>query len=680
MFKKFWLLFIAFQFIQLKGQTGQAIDSNLVKVEKSKPGFLSLFNDPVDIDSTDNEVIADSSVASPDSLSLNQESPDQEPPEGMENTDSKKFYPNKFESFEDLQIKYRTEVQPEEKKRIEKAIGRYLQPSNFNVSVKKVTAYSENYDAARNSLPGVLSVIRKDMPQIISQKLEITLDVDTSKSTGDYNFFQNLVSSVVSLDEEDVVEINFWEFPDNVKEIISKKKNLEPAPSLAPTPPPLAIPDTNPIPSSPEQVVQSQNNDMLEELLARLDEEPDTIITQIPAPGTGGMSPSGNDTPPWTLILVGITALMIIIFLIFLLLRARSDQKAKIQQEKDDLELSSIGLKQIAEGTFEESTGGLKKEEFKVHLLEHPEAVASFLTQMIEQNNEEAMTVFSQLARPYQDLVGMCKPFMAYNQFLTVLATIDTPSEEKIDPASIDKFLVTFNSAIKVLSRKKNSEKSEIKGGKVFGFLEQLTDSQVSSLLGADKPEIASVVFAQLNKDRKLNVLDRIDDDLRTNILIALSDIKSLPLSVIKDIGIRYAKKAREVAGLEDVNVDGLQALLETLDELDIKRQISIIDTMRANDLEKGERLEKMFIGINGLINIEEEVLRTALNDVDTQNLINSMHGLDEKLIEHVLKARPPRERELIKSELGATNSIAQKDQIRARRDILQEVRKIMKS
>jgi hypothetical protein len=41
---------------------------------------------------------------------------------------------------------------------------------------------------------------------------------------------------------------------------------------------------------------------------------------------------------------------------------------------------------------------------------------------------------------------------------------------------------------------------------------------------------------------------------------------------------------------------------------------------MRANDLEKGERLEKMFIGINGLINIEEEVLRTALNDVDTQN------------------------------------------------------------
>jgi flagellar motor switch protein FliG len=101
---------------------------------------------------------------------------------------------------------------------------------------------------------------------------------------------------------------------------------------------------------------------------------------------------------------------------------------------------------------------------------------------------------------------------------------------------------------------------------------------------------------------------------------------------------------------------------------------------MRANDLQKGERLEKMFIGINGLMNIEEDVLRTALNDVDTQNLINALHGLEQELIDHVLKARPPRERELIKSELGATNSIAQKDQISSRRDILQEVRKIMKS
>lgn len=671
LFKKFLFLLFTVLFFPLIGQNNNQIDSNLVKVEKSKPGFLSLFNEPSDSATLQDTIINDLSEVQADTLADSLEV-------NIQSKGKKKFYPKKFNGFDDLQIKYRTDVQPEEKKRIENAIGRYLQPSNFNVSVKKVTAYSEDFNAARNSLPGVLNVIRKDMPQIISQKLEITLDVDTSKSTGDYNFFKNLVSSVVSLDEEDIVDINFWEFPNNVKEIIIKKKRLPLPVPLSTTAKPVV--DSNALKSAADQVVQSQNNDMLEELLARLDEEPDTIIAQAPrSSGIGGMNGGDSNSPPWMLLIVSLMALVIIIFLIFLLQRARSDQKAKAKSDSDDLELSSIGLKQIAEGTFEESTGNLKKGEFKVHLLEHPEAVASFLTQMIEQNNEEAMTVFAQLARPYPDLVGMCKPFMSYNQFLTVLATLDSPDDTKVDPASVDKFLVTFNSAIKVLSNKKSSDSSmELKGGKVFGFLDQLSDSQIASLLGNDKAEIASVVFAQLNKDRKLNVLNSIDDDLRTNILIALSDIKKLPLSIIKEIGIRYAKKAREVAGLEDVNVDGLQALLETLDELDLKRQISIIDTMRASDLEKGERLEKMFIGMNGLINIEEEVLRTALNDVDTQNLINTLFGLDEKLIDHVLKARPPRERELIKSELGAINAISQKDQIASRRDILTSVRKIM--
>ena len=36
--------------------------------------------------------------------------------------------------------------------------------------------------------------------------------------------------------------------------------------------------------------------------------------------------------------------------------------------------------------------------------------------------------------------------------------------------------------------------------------------------------------------------------------MISLSDIKKMPLSIIKEVGIRYSKKAREVAGLEDVN------------------------------------------------------------------------------------------------------------------------------
>jgi flagellar motor switch protein FliG len=98
---------------------------------------------------------------------------------------------------------------------------------------------------------------------------------------------------------------------------------------------------------------------------------------------------------------------------------------------------------------------------------------------------------------------------------------------------------------------------------------------------------------------------------------------------------------------------------------------------MRANNLEKGERLEKMFIGINGLIRIPEVSLRAALSDLQTDTVIRALHGITPEEVEHILQARPPRERELIKSELEVAATFTSAEQISARKLVLQNVRKV---
>jgi hypothetical protein len=534
------------------------------------------------------------------------------------------------------------------------------------VSVRKITGYTENFNVANNSLPGVLNVVKKQMPQIVSQRKEITLDIDTATSQGNYAFFKNLINSVVNIDESDIVEIKFWEFPNTAKEKLAERKLYNGIKPLRDN----VSRDTVVDPPTDEQGL------LLNELLQRLDEDAqlDTSAptSQSTLPNT--VEPKSEEFPWLTVIL---SALLFFAMVAIILMLVFGRRKKPVKVEEEALEVTNMGLKKIAEGAFEDNRPSMKKDEFKVHLLENPEAVAAFLSSTIEQNNDEALTVFAHLAKPFPDLVAMTKPFLPYNSFLTVLSKLDSPLDEKIDPQSIDKFLVTFNSAIKVLSKRDDNE-VEFKGGKVFGFLEQLSDPQISSLLTRDKPEIASVVFAQLNKDRKLSVLNSLETEFRNNLLIALSDIKSMPLSVIKEIGIRYSKKAREVAGLEDINIDGLIALVETLDELDLAKQVEIVDTMRANDLSKGERLEKIFIGMPGLINVSQDILRNALSEIETDVMIKSLYGLDEAVIEHVLVARPPRERELIKAEISAITGVGQGEQIATRKRVLSSVRKFL--
>ena len=643
---------------------GGKADSSLIKSQQAKPGFLSLLQDEEAVQTPTN-LVADTSKKAAASIRATEA-----PKAQIKLNPEVQATPT---------ISYKTFVMSEERKKLENRFTSYINERYFNISVRKIVGYEDgSYATAQSELPGVLKVVRKNLPKVVSERFEVIVDVDTSSTKGDYQFFYNLINGIIAIDSEDIVKINFWKFPQafikDVPKLPSREellaelkaendlaKQQQPADQMAPQQ------LQQPLQSAPQQV--ESEDGQLEGLLERLLERDMERKEEVTPPTV-----DKSNTILWS-VLIGVVVLLIIA-LLFIFLRG-TNSKNKSQEVVDELELSSVGLKKIAEGVFDDNRPSMKKDEFKSHLLENPAAVAAFLNSIIEQNNDEALTVFSHLARPFPDLVGMTKPFMTYNNFLLVLSKLDQPGDEKIDSNSIDKFLVTFNSAVKVLSNSK-SEDVDLRGGKVFGFLDQLSDNQVASLLSSDKPELASVVFAQLNRDRKLAVLENIDEELRSEILISLSDIKKMPLSIIKEVGIRYSKKAREVAGLEDVKIDGIKALVETLDELDYKKQVDIIDTMRASDLEKGERLERMFIGVNGLSRIPEDSLRTALSELQTETIIRALYGLPTDQVDYILQARPPRERELIKSELEVQPSFSSGDQISARKLVLQSVRKVV--
>jgi flagellar motor switch protein FliG len=296
---------------------------------------------------------------------------------------------------------------------------------------------------------------------------------------------------------------------------------------------------------------------------------------------------------------------------------------------------------------------------------------------IIESGQEEALVVFALLAKPFAELISQLKPHMSYSSYLTLLNKIDEDIEDKIDPDTQDKFLLTFNNTVRALTNETNSiERSP--DHLVFGFLNQLNDVQVFKLIEGDRPEMSSVLFAQLNDNRKHKVMSLLDDVERSEMLLKLTDISRLPLSVIREIGQRYAKKAKSMAGLQNIDIDGIGAIISTLDELEEVKQKEILELMLANDLEKGQIVEQRFIGFFNLSKVEKEILENAMMDIDTEDLLNALYGASEETKEAVLSVRPPREREMIKSELEAGNTISNDAKLKAKKKILEKVRKFV--
>ncbi|MDA0677773.1 MAG: hypothetical protein O3B34_00950 [Bacteroidetes bacterium] len=518
-----------------------------------------------------------------------------------------------------------TEKAAEDKSVLIRALSAFAPRDQFNVSAFKELTYEiSDYTSQNIKLPGVLGERVQNgngTVELVSVKTLVRLEIDTTAIEGDIDFFERLVYNTLDLNlTEDEVTVKIWEFPYAAAQKAKKTKLIK---------------DGN---KSESEV---------------LDEK---IVQTIPWYSLW-----------WIWLLVAVFLSTIVLLIIF--------KRRKRVKKEEDLQMDNADLKKMSLSALDKAPVSLKKAEFKKLLIEAPESVALFMENIVETQQEEALTIFSILAKPYLDLIGQLKPHMSYSTYLILLNKIDEDIEEKIDPDSQDKFLLTFNNTVKALSNEQNSI-DKTPDHKVFGFISQLNDIQIFKLIEKDKPELSSVLFAQLPNERKLKVMELLDEVERGEMLLKLTDMSRLPLSVIREIGQRYAKKAKGMAGLYNIDIDGIGAIINTLDELDENKQKEILEIMLQNDLNKGQIVESKFIGFFNIHKLESSILQNAFMDLETETLLNALFGADEKIIEAVLNTRPPREGEMIKSELESGRIVSNSARSIARKEMLSNIRK----
>lgn len=548
-----------------------------------------------------------------------------------------------------------------EKLLVTQELARYIDKNDFSVDVRleevfirKKVKRNENIDG----LPGVLQRVsrEKSIDQLIDSRTQVFITLNKGKVEENTAFFKRLIANNLSLNPStDFIQIDYINFPVYKSGDQSEDPNLN-AQNLVPT----------------SEYIQEEP--LVEDLIVDVPE--DTL------PNTDEPSSSDLFSEYFWFWIIGLILLLATVIALLIRRKRRKARLAAAEMEEDgtmeELEksLSNSKLKKIASEAFDTSSPNLKRSEFKKLLIETPESVGTFMNAMIENQEIEGLIFFSSLARPYPDLVALLKPFMEYSSYLTMLNQIDTPEEDKLDSDSMDKFLLTFNSTVRALSNEKLAFKDEKQN--VFGFLNQLSNYQIVQLIRGDRPEISSVLFSQMDQKRRMALLDLIEDNDKSEILMKVVELQRLPLSVIKEIGVRYARKAQELVGLENIDIDGNKALIETLDEYDASKQKKLIDDIMAADLDRGQLIEQRFIGFYNLHKIEKDILRNALSIFETDILINACFGLDKKPLEAILESRPPRERDMIESEISSGNRIASDIVRKARKEILDEVRKYL--
>jgi len=249
-----------------------------------------------------------------------------------------------------------------------------------------------------------------------------------------------------------------------------------------------------------------------------------------------------------------------------------------------------------------------------------------------------------------------------------------------LPPMSIDeKYRAAkyFNSVIADENTDEKSNKKHAKLG-LFKFLTHLSDDLLTELIKTENNVSAALIIDYLPEDKAASILNTFERSRAAEIMLKMSTLHTLSYKEQSKISSGLFEKAILVR--DNVHEDnfGVENILPILENLPVDEQRRYIEQLKSTGSPVGTILEKEFFTIDQIPELEDEVVKNGVEEIDTSTLLEALVGLDPASIDKILNGRPKREQQLIRLELESINGEHQVN-AEAKKKLVSSLRKSIK-
>lgn len=228
----------------------------------------------------------------------------------------------------------------------------------------------------------------------------------------------------------------------------------------------------------------------------------------------------------------------------------------------------------------------------------------------------------------------------------------------------------------------KLAEKNELEGSKYrpFHFLDNLDNAQILYLLQDEAPKIKALALSQLSPSRAAEVIQSIDKNEQANVAFELSQFDQLPIESFKDIANKLAIRAQRVPSYSNIDIDGIQLLLNMLDNMSHAGVNEFLSKLQSDSPDTYYKLRQIYFIFDDIMNIPANILKTIVREFPRNDIAMALQDVSPEFSEHLLSSLPSRLAGAIREEISLnkdkTNSLKVEE---AKQNITNIVRHLIK-
>lgn len=194
-------------------------------------------------------------------------------------------------------------------------------------------------------------------------------------------------------------------------------------------------------------------------------------------------------------------------------------------------------------------------------------------------------------------------------------------------------------------------ELEEEKKEKPFEWSTEVDPIVLRDHIVGEHPQTIAMILAHLPTEISAKVLSGLPDDKKGDIAIRIAHLGQVPKDIVREVDSTLRNEIKQM-GTGGVEVGGVQALVDIINNLDRASEDIILETIEEENAEMATEIRSMMFVFEDLSKIDDRGMREVLKKVENQQLVLAMKTASEAMKQKILGNLSARAAEMLMEDL----------------------------
>ncbi|MDD4779330.1 MAG: flagellar motor switch protein FliG [Tissierellia bacterium] len=212
---------------------------------------------------------------------------------------------------------------------------------------------------------------------------------------------------------------------------------------------------------------------------------------------------------------------------------------------------------------------------------------------------------------------------------------------------------------------------------KSFDFLRKVDYKNILAIIQNEHPQTIALILSYARADQASAVIAELPKEKRINVVERIAKMDRTSPEVIKYVEEVLEKKFNSIVSVDFTEIGGVNYVADVMNNMDRSNEKYIFDELNKKDAKLADEIRMRMFVFEDIMTLDSMSIQRFLREVDSKDLVYAIKGTNKEVSDLLFSNMSTKMSETIKSELEYTRNIRLRDVEEAQQRIVSVIRRL---